>query len=34
MSHLLQVTDLTVEFDSDDGVVHAVNQVSFHLDAG
>jgi oligopeptide/dipeptide ABC transporter ATP-binding protein len=34
MSHLLQVTNLTVEFDSDDGVVHAVNQVSFHLDAG
>ena len=33
-SHLLQVNDLTVEFDSDDGVVHAVNQVSFHLDAG
>ncbi|MBR6471266.1 MAG: ABC transporter ATP-binding protein, partial [Victivallales bacterium] len=33
-SHLLQVSDLTVEFDSDDGVVHAVNQVSFHLDAG
>lgn len=33
-SHLLQVSNLTVEFDTDDGVVHAVNQVSFHLDAG
>ena len=34
MAHLLEIRDLSVEFDSDDGVVHAVNGVSLHLDAG
>jgi oligopeptide transport system ATP-binding protein len=32
--HLLEVRDLRTEFLTDDGVVHAVNGVSFHLDDG
>jgi oligopeptide transport system ATP-binding protein len=31
---LLQVENLSVEFDTDDGVVKAVDDVSFHLEAG
>ncbi|MBL9085318.1 MAG: ABC transporter ATP-binding protein [Planctomycetales bacterium] len=31
---LLQVENLTVEFRTDDGVVRAVNDVSFHVEAG
>ena len=34
MDELLRVSDLTVEFDTDEGVVHAVNQVSFSLKKG
>lgn len=34
MSSLLTISNLTVEFDSDDGVVHAVNDVGFSLNAG
>jgi oligopeptide transport system ATP-binding protein len=33
-AHLLEVSDLRVEFATDDGIVHAVNGVSFHVDAG
>jgi oligopeptide transport system ATP-binding protein len=32
--HLLEVRDLRVEFATDDGVVHAVNGISFHVDEG
>jgi peptide/nickel transport system ATP-binding protein len=32
--HLLEVRDLSVEFRSTGGVVHAVRNVSFHLDRG
>jgi oligopeptide transport system ATP-binding protein len=32
--HLLDVRDLRTEFMTDEGVVHAVNGVSFHLDDG
>ncbi|HLA17194.1 MAG TPA: ABC transporter ATP-binding protein [Candidatus Limnocylindrales bacterium] len=32
--HLLEVRDLRTEFATDDGVVHAVNGVSFHVDDG
>ncbi len=31
---LLSVKDLTVEFDTEDGVVHAVTDVSYELYAG
>ncbi len=31
---LLQVENLSVEFDTDDGIVKAVDEVSFHLEAG
>lgn len=34
MTELLEVRDLTVEFDGDDGVVHAVNGVSLTVEAG
>ncbi len=34
MSSLLNISHLTVEFDSDDGVVHAVNDVGFTLSPG
>ena len=34
MDELLRVSDLTVEFDTDEGVVHAVNHVSFSLSKG
>jgi oligopeptide/dipeptide ABC transporter ATP-binding protein len=34
MSHLLDVRDLVTRFDSDGATVHAVNGVSFTLDAG
>ena len=34
MSELLSVQDLKTEFRTRDGVVHAVNGVSFHLKAG
>ena len=34
MDELLNISDLTVEFDSDEGVVHAVNNVSFSVNAG
>ncbi len=33
-SHLLEVRDLSVEFHTVTGTVHAVKQVSFHLDRG
>jgi oligopeptide transport system ATP-binding protein len=33
-AHLLEVRDLRTEFMTDEGVVHAVNGVSFHLDGG
>jgi oligopeptide transport system ATP-binding protein len=33
-AHLLEVRDLRTEFVTDDGVVHAVNGVSFHVDEG
>jgi oligopeptide transport system ATP-binding protein len=32
--HLLEVRDLRTEFATDEGTVHAVNSVSFHVDAG
>jgi peptide/nickel transport system ATP-binding protein len=32
--HLLEVSDLSVRFDTDDGPVHAVDRLSFTLDAG
>jgi oligopeptide transport system ATP-binding protein len=32
--HLLEVRDLTTDFSVDQGVVHAVSEVSFHVDAG
>jgi peptide/nickel transport system ATP-binding protein/oligopeptide transport system ATP-binding protein len=32
--HLLEVKDLQVSFRTEDGVVHAVDEVSFHVDAG
>jgi oligopeptide transport system ATP-binding protein len=32
--HLLDVRDLRTEFMTDDGIVHAVNGVSFHVDDG
>jgi oligopeptide transport system ATP-binding protein len=32
--HLLDVRDLRTEFVTDDGVVHAVNGISFHVDDG
>ena len=31
---VLDVTDLSVRFDTDDGDVHAVDRMSFTLDAG
>ena len=31
---LLEVDDLSVRFDTDEGAVHAVDRVSFSLDAG
>ena len=31
---VLDITDLATQFKTSDGVVHAVNGVSFHLDAG
>jgi peptide/nickel transport system ATP-binding protein len=34
MSSLLEVVDLRVEFDTDDGVVHAVDGISYSVDAG
>lgn len=34
VGHLLEVRDLRTEFLTDEGVVHAVNGVSFHLDDG
>ena len=34
MAPLLEVTDLSVRFDTDDGPVHAVDRMSFTLDAG
>jgi peptide/nickel transport system ATP-binding protein len=34
MTHLLEVEDLAVEFDTRGGTVHAVNGISYHLDAG
>jgi oligopeptide transport system ATP-binding protein len=33
-AHLLEVRGLRTEFGTDSGVVHAVNEVSFHVDAG
>jgi oligopeptide transport system ATP-binding protein len=32
--HLLEVRDLRTEFVTDDGVIHAVNGISFHVDEG
>jgi len=32
--HLLEVRDLRTEFVTDEGVIHAVNGISFHVDAG
>ncbi len=32
--HILDVDDLSVSFDTDDGVVRAVNSISYHLDEG
>ena len=34
MAPLLEVRDLTVSFDTDDGVVHAVDGISYSVDAG
>ena len=34
MTHLLEVRDLVTRFDTDDGTVHAVNGISYTLDAG
>mgnify|MGYP006266590815 FL=1 len=34
MTHLLEVKNLRVSFPTDDGLVHAVDDVSFHLDRG
>ncbi len=34
MTHLLEVRDLTTEFDTEGGIVHAVNGISYNLDAG
>lgn len=34
MSHLLEVHSLTVQLATQDGVIHAVNELSLHLEAG
>ena len=34
MSHLLDVRDLTIEFRTQDGIVHALNHVSLTLNEG
>jgi oligopeptide transport system ATP-binding protein len=34
MSKLLEVTGLETRFFTQDGVVHAVNGISYHLDEG